>query len=379
MQITERRSLTMHAITAIAAIGLATACGPGDRRGADRDARTSEPDAGGVMLPDAGAGSDGGVVVTPTDGAVPTGPVEVHCHVHDGPALVITQPWDGDPEHTRALARVRLWFDAPATGIAIDEVARVAPDGAVAWTWDGTLFAGPEGFDGTVTGPDGIALPMVLFTATDDAQPADIALCDASPVQRDAGHLVVRGRTDQSGMFETTCELSNTGLFDSDLRVACARGVPGFLHGIASFGSATEHSIMYAESQLAGYADTTGPITGLAADGLTVRSFVEDDVFAPACAPAQTWDVPGGTHQIWRGRTSDDIYTGPIAPSTEESAFYFWQAGGSIPSGFCFPPDTGVPPPEDECRRPQVQFVVAGTSSAGPWEWESGVFTCYEH
>jgi hypothetical protein len=379
MQITERRSLTMHAITAIAAIVLATACGADDRRGTDRDARAPESDAGVVMLPDGGAGWDGGVVVTPTDGAMPTGPVEVRCYVHDGPALVITQPWDGDPEGARALARVRMHFDAPARGIAIDEVARVASDGAVAWTWDGAHFAGPEGFDGTVTAPDGIALPTVLFTATDDAQPEDIALCDVSPVQRDAGHLVVRGRTDQSGAFETTCELSNIGLFDSDLRVACARGLPGFLHGIASFGSATEHSIMYAESQVAGYADTTRSITGLAADGLTVRSLVEDDVFMPACAAAQTWEVPGGTHQIWRGRTSDDTYTGPIAPSTEESAFYFWQAPGTIPSGFCFPPDMGPTPPEDECRRPQVQLVVTGTSSAGPWEWESGVFTCYEH
>lgn len=326
------------------------------------------------MLPD-GGGSDAGDTV-PGDGG--TVRVSVSCHAHDGPSLVVTRPWDGSAEGARALARVRLRFDAPATGITIDEVERVTSDDAVAWTWDGALFAGPEGFDGTVSGPPGIALPMVLFAAAQDATPEDVELCDASPVERDGGRLVVRGRTDQSGAFETTCELSNIALFDSDLRVACARGVPGFLHGIASLGDSPEHGIMYVDSEIAGYADTSASVTAIAASALTARTFVEDDPFFPACAAAQTWEVPGGTHQIWRGRTSDDTYTGPIAPSTEESAFYMWQAPGSIPAGFCFPPDTGAPSPDEECRRPLVQLLVTGTSSAGPWEWEGGVFTCYE-
>lgn len=353
-----------------------TACGPGDRRGADREAGVREADAGGVALDGGGAVDADRVALG--DGAIPTGPVVVDCHAHDGPSLVVTRPWDGDAASARAIARVRLRFDAPATGIAIDEVERVTSDDVVAWTWEGALFTGPDGFDGSVTGPPGVALPMVLFTASGDATAEDIALCDRSPVQRDGGRLVVRGHTDQSGAFETTCELGNVALFDADLRVACARGVPGFLHGIASLGDAPEHSIAYAESQITGYADTSVPVSALAADALTVRSFVEDDPFVPVCAAAQTWDVPGGMHQIWRGRTSDETYAGPIAPSTEESAFYMWQAAGSIPSGFCFPPDTGAPPPEEECRRPLAQLLVSGTSSAGRWEWEGGLFTCYE-
>jgi hypothetical protein len=273
---------------------------------------------------------------------------------------------------------VHLAFDGATTGVVIDEVARVVADDAVARVWDGALFDGPPGFDGTVTPRPGDPMPIVAFMAADDARTEELDLCDVSAPDRDAGTFRVRGRTDRGGPFETTCSLSNRWLFDSDLRVSCARGLPGFLHGYPTFATADPYPVAIADSEIAGYADSTMPVTGLAADSLTARSYVdEDDPFRPACGGAQSWTAPAGTHVIWRGRTSDDVYTGPIAPGTEESAFYMFQIPGSIPSGFCFPPSDGTSP-EEECARPSVQLVVSGTSSAGRWEWEGGLFNCYD-
>jgi hypothetical protein len=358
---------------AMVVIGLALwGCGddrgrgvPGDG-GADGDLiPRTDGDVGG----DTGLGGDAAVL---PDGSEPG--VNVTCNVHDGPSLVITRPWSGGGV-ARTLARVDLAFDGAATGVVIEEVVRMDADGAILRTWDGAAFAAP-GFDGTVSPREGVPTPVVHFTAADDALASDVERCDAEPLARNGGSFIVRGMTRESGAFETSCTLSNERLFDSDLRFACARGLSGYLFGYPGFGTATEHAITIAESQIAAYGDAPAAIDGIVADGLTVRSFVEDAGFIPVCGPAQTWDATGGTHAIWRGMTSTDIFSGPVAPGTEERAQYFFQVPGAGPTGFCFPP--GPADPADECLRPALQLVVTGTSSAGPWEWEGGVFTCYE-
>jgi hypothetical protein len=99
---------------------------------------------------------------------------------------------------------------------------------------------------------------------------------------------------------------------------------------------------------------------------------VDDPLLKCPGAPGD-WSPIGGTHAIWRGASSTDTWSGPVAQNVEESASWFWQqTPGSVPAGYINDPTTGDP--STTCPPVNDRFVLRGTSSAGTWEWEGGWF-----
>ena len=83
--------------------------------------------------------------------------------------------------------------------------------------------------------------------------------------------------------------------------------------------------------------------------------------------------------QLWKGQSSNEIWSGPAPASAEAWANWMWQlVGVQFPAGVCFKPSTTPPEPGKECTRPILQIELTGTSSAGPWTWESDLFQCMD-
>lgn len=344
------------------------------------------PDGGGVDAPpgtDAGVSTDGGgddAGSTPTDAGPPGdgGMPMVRCWTQDGPTLVVTRdaPSGGD----EALLRLELGFLGGATGIVLDEVVEYDGGDAEVRRWDPAGLRPPDGFTGAAEVSSGRPEPRVVWTAIEPATPSELAVCEQTWYERNGGRVDVSGHTD-AGSFEVSCGLYwSPAALDEQLRFACARGVPGWLpdayDGISDIETPVDFVLM--GTTAAAYGNAAAPITGFVATEVDVRSHLDTGFFGMCSAPMELWEPRGGTHTLWNGTSSTETWSGPIAPETIEDFHWDYQMMGDAPAGFCIPPDDGMTPPEETCPPPSLQFVVRGTSSAGPWEWESAAFTCYD-
>jgi hypothetical protein len=340
----------------------------------------------GSVLP----GEDGAVTVdggNPTDGSAgdlstaDLGPLTVSCHL-DGPTLLVRQPASG-PSST--LARLPLSFSHAASGIKITSVTQTNTGGTTPIrTWNASTFAGPPGFTGSAIPTTGNTSAGVLFSATDASLQSEVDACGVAPWKRPSGQLHVVGSTQEGGEFAVDCGygLSYGGNNAEPLRFACARGLAGWLGGSGSdapaisqfavpiagvLASAGVHVHNIDAAALSGVSATAGTVTGHARQ-----------VVPPACPmgdPAP-WTLGAGIHELWNGTSSAQIWSGPVAPSTEEYVHWlFQQDGAMLPSGLCVPAGMGI----DSCPPPILQVVITGTSSAGTYQWESDLFECYTH
>lgn len=330
---------------------------------------------GAVPMTD-GGGADSGL--PPGDGGPPAdgGVVMIVCTDYEGPNLIVTRD---DALHGRssALFRISLELDAAVTGLAILALDEVL-DGAPIRSVDPGVIRGPDGFDGRVTPSPGDPRPGILFTAVTNAAAAELAECDLDPWARHTGSVDVRLRTDQTGEVVVHCGLGSSyaGRGPEPVRLACARGVPGWVGSSPRISDITTPSVFrFMESPMLAHDSGAVPVDGFVATGATIRSTVRTFTGEMPCADPAEWTATGGTHQLWRGSSSVETWSGPVAPGAEERANWMWQEMGSLPAGFCFPPGVGPP---DECLHPTLFIALRGSSSAGAWEWESDIFDCLD-
>jgi hypothetical protein len=331
------------------------------------DAASDAPGAQDAVTTDAQASGDGGKLA-------------VACS-SESPYLVVTKPSAGSGPST-TLLRLPLFFSAKATGITLTSVTQHAADTAMTTlrTWKVSSLAPPSGFDGTF---DPVTLPAyLLYLASDTALESETQACTQAPWQRPMGTIHVTGSTHEGGNFAFDCPYG----FDGDLvsaeplGLSCATGIPGWLGGD---GSLTP-SIMGVTSPVEALLVSTGvqavdlgpaPATGFTATGVTITAYDDPSLIMPGLMCPTTsptpWTLSGGT--LWAGGSSMDVWSGPAAPNVQTNANWFYSQNGAQPeAGFCVPPSTSpmsCPPPAD-------QIVLRGSSSAGPFQWESGLFAC---
>jgi hypothetical protein len=76
---------------------------------------------------------------------------------------------------------------------------------------------------------------------------------------------------------------------------------------------------------------------------------------------------------LWSGGGSMDTWSGPAGANVETDANWFYQlSGGTAMAGYCSAPSMGAM----TCPLAADQVVLTGTSSAGPFQWESNLFNC---
>jgi hypothetical protein len=341
----------------------------GDPPGADAGVR---PDA---LVPDedGGVGSDGG---PPSD----AGTVGVNCSGAHGPVIVVTRGVGGTSSD-ETLLRIPLWFSGAASGIAITSVEQRDSDGAIVRTWPAGELTPPAGFDGRAVPRDGVPSPTVLFTATAGAHDHELTLCDGELVAREgAGLVAIDGSTNEGGAFHVECRLGLDfgGRGMERLPFRCARGVAGWLDTNSTRVFQATAPIIAALVEARPTIHALGPML----DGFNstteavVLASSADDFGLPACHPPVEWRTTTDRQFFWRGMSSEDVWTGPVAAGTEESVNWFSQTNESLPEGICAVPDMGGMPPT--CYQPSTRVLLRGTSSAGAWEWESDLFTCYD-
>lgn len=321
------------------------------------------PDVGTAVV-DGGPASDGGLAsdVSALDAAGP----EIRCAPSAGPYLVVTADdalYGGDS----TLARLPIYVMGSVTGLRVLGVEETLAEAAVR-TWDAASFEAPAGFDGTASNA------ITTFDAVTAADARELAQCANDPWDRVGGALTVRLTTDQTGEISVNCAIGVDygGRGPEVLELACARGVPGWLGPRPNVSGPT----MPAAFRLASsetHARSTGPsVDGFVATSAVLRTTYGAFPGETTCAGPAEWAITTGTHQLWRGGSSTETWSGPVAAGAEESANWLWQEPGTLPAGFCFPP--GSPP--GACVRPVISLTVLGTSSAGEWSWESDLFDC---
>jgi len=347
------------------------ACGSTPRSGVDggsavdssrTDAAASDAAALDATLSDAALLADGA--------AVP----EVRCASGFGPFLIVTRD-DLLRTESSVVARLPIQISGAVSGLAILGVDETL-DGVSVRAWDITTIAAPPGFDGTVTPVDGTPSPTTLFTAVADAAVSELAECDLTPWERSDGALVVRLRTNETGELTVTCSIGvdYAARGSEPIDLACARGVPGWLGprpALSSFTSPGAFRVM--ETPTLAYNSGATSVDGFVATGIALRNATGAFRGETACAPPTEWTSSSGRHQLWRGSSSVETWSGPVAPVSEERASWLWQEPGALPDGFCY---RSMGPP-GECVRPTISLTLSGTSSVGAWAWESDIFDCF--
>jgi hypothetical protein len=347
------------------ACALSGACSDGR---ASRDAG-SRLDAALEPRPD-GATFDGGSIGD-------AGAVTAIC-AYDAPYLVVTRD---DALHGRssAVVRVALQFDGAVSDVTVLRVDERLETTLVR-TWAAETLAPPAGFDGRLVPVAGDPSPRVTFLGVADALEAELDVCANERWDRGQGSLEITLSTRETGEVSITCPLGVefAGRGPEPLRIACAEGIPGWLArpSVSNVREPIVAALM--EPELAIVNSGAAPVGSFVADAARVHTHVEPFPFERSCAEPTEYEPAAGIHEIWRGRTSEDVWSGPVAPGTEERANWFWQmAGELLPAGTCIAPDP-TPTPEEECVPPVVALDVEGSSSAGRYRFESPLFTCYD-
>ncbi|MFK7987574.1 MAG: hypothetical protein AB8I08_16260 [Sandaracinaceae bacterium] len=338
-----------------------------DDAGAQRDAST--PDAGPALDAgfDAGPGADAG---PPTDG----GTISIDCDIGEGPRLIVTRD-DALHGSSSAVLRLPLRVSGAVTSLEVVQVTETL-DGLETRGWTGAMFRGPE----AATPMPGDPTPTVVLSAVSDADPAELAECDAAPWDRSPGQLVARIRTDQTGEVDVTCDLGAAfgARGPESLALACAAGVPGWLGDPRMSGVTSPTVFRFLDSQTLAFNSGSTAVDGFVPQEARATTAYGAFPGETTCGSPTSFTTTAGTHQLWRGSTSEDTWTGPVAPGAQEVANYMWQEPNALPEGFCYPlPGPGVPIGE-ECIRPVVSMTLSGGSSAGPFTWESDIFDCYD-
>ena len=351
--------------------------------GGSRD-RVPSDDAGGVPADasverDAGPGADG--AAPPADGASPdldAGAVTVQCSNGNGPIVVVTRDVAGSTDDL-ALLRIPLWFSGAASGISITSVRQLDAAEGLVRDWLVSTLAPPSGFDGHAVPRDGYPNPLILFTATAPATMGELALCEGAVTVR-AGAVEITGVANEGVPLAVRCGLGLAygGRGPEQLPLRCARGVPGWLENISTNITQVTAPIVatLVESIATVHGVGAAPIDTFVSSAGTVSGASAPDGFDPACFAPVEWSTMG-RNNLWRGMTSEAVWSGPVAPGTEETVWWWSQSDRTVPEGTCAVPDMGMPGPS-MCTPPVTRLVLRGTSSAGAWEWETGIFTCYQ-
>jgi hypothetical protein len=331
------------------------------------DAGPPGSDGGGGLD---GSSSDGGIA---GDG----GNVQIGC-AYDAPHLVITRD---DVLHGRSSATLRLALRAmgEVNDLRVMRVDERIGD-AMVRAWDVATLAAPPGFDGRLLPREGMPSPTVLFLGATDATEEELAVCALDPWARGDGSLEVTVSTRETGEVSFSCPLglAYAGRGPEPIRVSCAEGVPGFLRNARMSDIVMPVTASVIDSEIVFVNSGAAAVDAFGADVLAARTHTETFPIERACADPATYMPGGGRHDLWRGRTSSDVWSGPVAPRTEERVNWFWQIPGELlPAGFCIAPDP-MPVPGTECLRPVISLEVGGTSSVGRWRFESALFDCYD-
>jgi len=353
--------------------------------GRERDGDLSATDAGArpdALVPedDGGSGLDGGPP-SDRDGGPPSdldgGTLSVSCSLGSGPVLVVTRGVAGTTRD-ETLLRIPLQFSGAASGIEIMSVEQRDGDDAVVRTWPVGELAPPAGFDGRAVARYDAPSPTVLFTATADAHDHEQTLCDGELVDREsAGSVSIDGSTNEGGVFHVECRLGLDfgGRGMERLPFRCARGVAGWLETNSTRVFQATTPIVAALVEARPTIHALGPmLDDFASTEAVIFASSADDFGFPACRGPVEWRTITDRQILWRGTSSADVWSGPVAPGTEESVNWFSQTNESLPDGICAVPDMGAP----TCHQPSTRAILRGTSSAGTWEWESDLFTCYD-
>jgi hypothetical protein len=293
-----------------------------------------------------------------------------------GPVLVIVSDPEGATGKADAVLRVPLSFSAPVSGLVLGSVEQRDAGDQLLRSWNAADFSGPPGFDGNVAWDNGQA-PVVLVART-TALEVETEGCALAAWER-KGKVTVAGSTNEGGAFEVECDVGNS--YYSGQRWSCAKGLPGWLYGQTSVtNTITPYPFALADSTIHVQNTSASAWTSFAVTGATLHAGFTSSFDPPCTSPPETWELADGKHDLWRGQTSDDKWSGPVAPGSHDWANWFWQkSGAQLPDGVCFKPSTEPPTdPFDQCQNPILQLMLRGTSSAGAWEWESDLFECYD-
>ena len=357
---------------ALASLCILAACSsPRTRTDAGPPIDASGSDAGPRI--DA-AGLDAGLIDGGPGEDAATSPT-FYCSNFNGPTLIVTRD-DAQRTAPSVVVRLPIAIGGTVSGLAILAIDETL-DGMPVRSWDVATVRAPVGFDGTSTPIIGTPSPTTLFTAVTDATAAELAQCDLDPWDRADGEVVVRLRTNETGEVTVTCALGVAfdGRGAEPLDLACARGVPGWLGPRPNISgiTTTPTPIRLLDAPTLAHNSGALPVDGFVANALTVRNRTATFPSETACAPPTEWIVTTGRYELWRGLTSSDVWSGPVAPGEEERANWIWQESGLLPAGFCYSGRLGPPA---ECLRPTLALTLRGTSSVGDWEWESDIFDC---
>jgi hypothetical protein len=327
----------------------------------------------------AGAGASGGSAgATSSGGSGAGGPVTMSC---DAPSLIVVRDVEGSGGKAESIARLALSLSGPVTGLQITGVEQVDLQAQTLRSWAGADFTGPPGFDGSVQADDTNQYRVALWASAPALQ-AETDACDLKPWER-SGTLKVSAVTNEGGPIQFDCGLGLGlgGRGPESLRWTCAKGLPGWLDGMTGIENvAAPVTAALADSTIHVLNSSANAYSGFAADGATLAAYFADGFSKPCTAPPESWDFPPGTHDLWRGQSSNDAWSGPVAPGENDWAYWMWQlVGAQFPQGVCFVPDPNPPTdPTQICEEPVLGLTLSGNSSAGSWEWESDLFQCYD-
>ncbi|MEM9195809.1 MAG: hypothetical protein AAGF12_41975 [Myxococcota bacterium] len=315
---------------------------------------------------------DGGSEI---DGSADAGAVEFFCRAFDHPNVIVTT---GD--HLRGgdsvTVRLAIRLEGPAaTGIEVRSLDLSFGDAAPRSFAVSDLQYPPD-FSGSLVREAGQNPPELVATLVDDAQAEELAQCDLAPWDRALGRVRATVFANETGEVEVECPLGSSfgGRGPEELRFGCATGIPGAVDR-PNMSYTEEFNISLIDAQV--LAMGSGPTTASAFAATRIEAYTTEDTFVgeAACAEPTEWSVDTGRHDLWRGGSSDDTWSGPVQPGSEEVVNWFWQENRPLPAGFCFPPGDGS---IDDCLRPSIYFRLHGQSSVGAWSWESDIFDCLQ-
>ncbi len=327
--------------------------------------------AGGTAGSGASAGSGGG------------GGISVACQdLNGGPTLLVVSDAAGAAGKSETVLRIPLSFGGPVTGLTLDSVEEQDGSGTTLRAWTASDFHGPPGFDGSVQADPANYYEAVLAASAPSVQ-AETDACAAKPWERN-GKVIAKGTTHEGGPFQVECGLALGlgGKGPESLRFACAKGLPGWLEEQTGISNVTSPVLAaLAQSEIHVENTSSAAWDGFVATSATLHAYFADTFLKPCTSPPDTWDFPAnGLHQLWRGQTSNDAWSGPVAAGTTDWANWMWQLTGiQFPDGVCFAPNPQPPPdPSQMCQEPMLQITLSGSSGAGAWQWESDLFDCYD-